>query len=281
MEQLPISVGLQKLQHGFSQTLPHKRQGKNNKYKTKILVENALVIECLFSHAAQAHSRCWNSCGSWWSWAAAATRSCSRAAPCPEQTSSPRPRRRAPRVSTTHSTTQTHAFAEGSVSVVLLHRIPHGSKCFECCGFVCAGSGQMQHSGTIPGRLLRQFTVFNVCAPSDTSLHTIYGKKIQLWLEQFPPKSVEHIHELSQVRHCKTNGFIQTKMQARTMTKCSFHEIRPAIHTNISFMNLEIRVSSGDNPGNPELVSESEGAAAPHPGCSSLHLLLARSLALL
>lgn len=61
--------------------------------------------------------------------------------------------------------------------------------------------GQKMGSGhkVLSGRLLRLMINLNMFSLNDHSLHTVYGKALLNWLEEFPTYTINHHMELSQV----------------------------------------------------------------------------------
>jgi len=49
-------------------------------------------------------------------------------------------------------------------------------------------------------RLVRQMTVINFFSFTDDGMHSLYGRTLQTWLEEFPSYAVEHHYELAKVR---------------------------------------------------------------------------------
>lgn len=59
------------------------------------------------------------------------------------------------------------------------------------------GSAAIAGGNGMSGRLIRLFNVINLFSPSDDSLHSLYGKALRAWLEEFPSYAVQHHHEFA------------------------------------------------------------------------------------
>lgn len=63
----------------------------------------------------------------------------------------------------------------------------------------CIGAG----TSSLDARLLRLFTTFNMFSPSEKALHSIYGRLIQSWLDEFPLELFGNRRKLSEVGNGK------------------------------------------------------------------------------
>ncbi|XP_013418883.1 dynein heavy chain domain-containing protein 1-like [Lingula anatina] len=69
-----------------------------------------------------------------------------------------------------------------------------------------AGSGAGESCHILSSRLTRLFTVMTFFMPTAEGMHSLFGKTIQSWLEEFPTYSVEHHHEFA---YAMTQGLLE------------------------------------------------------------------------
>lgn len=62
-----------------------------------------------------------------------------------------------------------------------------------------AGSGYGMSSHCISDRLLRQMCVLTFFTLTEDGMHSLYGRALQTWLEEFPSYAVEHHYEFAKV----------------------------------------------------------------------------------
>jgi len=84
------------------------------------------------------------------------------------------------------------------------------------CPVLCPGSGQ-RHA--VSERLTRLFTVLTMFVPSAATLRTVYTRRVQHWLEEFPTYTVDYLPEFAQVHHSPSHHYNDKAMQLKTRHK--------------------------------------------------------------
>ena len=67
------------------------------------------------------------------------------------------------------------------------------------CYILSSGSGFGVNAQSPSDRLIKGMTVINFFTLTDDGMHSLYGRTLQTWLEEFPSYAVEHQYEFAKV----------------------------------------------------------------------------------